>query len=65
MNWLWQSLYHATAMLRETLWALVLGFSLSAFLQAFVRNEHITKRFGQTNLQSVGFAGKKPSLRSV
>jgi uncharacterized membrane protein YraQ (UPF0718 family) len=56
MNWPWQSLYHAAAMLWETLWALVLGFSLSAFLQAFVRNEHITKRFGQTNLRSVGLA---------
>ena len=56
MIWLWHSLYAAAAMLWETLWALVLGFSLSAFLQAFVRNEHITERFGQTNLRSVGLA---------
>ncbi|MGH7954041.1 MAG: permease, partial [Limisphaerales bacterium] len=38
------------------LWALVLGFSLSAFLQVFLRNEQITKRFGQTNLRSVELA---------
>ncbi|MGH7991276.1 MAG: permease, partial [Limisphaerales bacterium] len=56
MNWLWQSLYHAAAMLWETLWALALGFSLSAFLQVFLRNEQITKRFGKTNLRSVGLA---------
>jgi hypothetical protein len=56
MNWLWQSLYHAAAMLWETLWALVLGFSFSGFLQAFFRNEQITKQFGQTDLKSVGFA---------
>ncbi|HWY76277.1 MAG TPA: permease [Verrucomicrobiae bacterium] len=56
MNWLWQSLYAAAAMFWETLWALVLGFTLSAFLQAFVRNEHITRHFGKTNLRSVGLA---------
>ena len=56
MSWLWHSLYAAAAMLWETLWALVLGFSLPAFLQAFVRSEHITERFGQTNLHSVGLA---------
>jgi uncharacterized membrane protein YraQ (UPF0718 family) len=56
MIWLWQSLYHAAAMLWETLWALVLGFGLSAFLEVFLRNEQITKHFGQTNLRSVGLA---------
>jgi uncharacterized membrane protein YraQ (UPF0718 family) len=56
MSWLLQSLYHAAAMLWETLWALVLGFSLSAFLRTFLRNEQITKYFGQTNLRSVGLA---------
>ena len=56
MNWLWQGLYHAVAMLWETLWALTLGFSLSAFLQVFLRNGQITKHFGQTNLRSVGLA---------
>lgn len=56
MNWLWQSLYHAAAMLWETLWALVLGFSLSAFLQVFFRKEQITKQFGRTGLREVALA---------
>jgi hypothetical protein len=37
MNLLWHGLYAAAAMLWETLWALVLGFSLSAFVQVFFR----------------------------
>jgi uncharacterized membrane protein YraQ (UPF0718 family) len=53
MNWLWQSLYFAAAMLWETLWALVLGFALSACLQVFCRKEQITKHFGRTNLRAV------------
>jgi uncharacterized membrane protein YraQ (UPF0718 family) len=56
MNWLWQSLYHAAAMLWETLWALVLGFSLSAFLQVFFRNEQVTKQFGRAGLREVALA---------
>lgn len=56
MNWLWQSLYHAAAMLWETLWALVLGFSLSAFLRVFLRKEQITKQFGRAGLREVALA---------
>jgi uncharacterized membrane protein YraQ (UPF0718 family) len=56
MNWLCQSLYHAAAMLWETLWALVLGFSLSAFLQVFFRKEQITKQFGRAGLREVALA---------
>jgi uncharacterized membrane protein YraQ (UPF0718 family) len=56
MNWLWQSLYHAAAMLWETFWALVLGFSLSAFLQVFFRKEQITKQFGRAGLREVALA---------
>ena len=55
-NWLWQSLYYAAVMLWETLWALVLGFALSACLQVFCRKEQITKQFGRTNLRSVVLA---------
>ena len=43
-------------MLWETLWALVLGFSLSAFLQAFFRKEQITKQFGHAGLREVALA---------
>jgi hypothetical protein len=56
MSWLWQSLYQAAAMLWETLWALVLGFSLSAFLQVFFRKEQITKQFGRAGLREVALA---------
>jgi uncharacterized protein len=56
MIWLWHSLYASAAMLWETLWALVLGFSLSACLQVFFRNEQIIEHFGKTNLRSVGLA---------
>jgi uncharacterized membrane protein YraQ (UPF0718 family) len=56
MNWLWHSLYSAAAMLWETLWALVLGFSLSAFLQVFFRKEQITKQFGRSGLREVALA---------
>lgn len=56
MNWLWQSLYAAAVMLWETLWALVLGFSLSAFVQVFFRKEQIAKHFGRAGLREVALA---------
>lgn len=56
MHWLWHSLYSAAVMFWETLWALVLGFSLSAFLQVFFRKEQITKQFGRTGLREVALA---------
>src|SRR5271154_421495 len=56
MNWFWQSLYHAAAMLWETFWALVLGLSLSACLQVFFRSEQITKQFGRAGLREVALA---------
>jgi uncharacterized protein len=56
MNWLGQSLYQAAAMLWETLWALVLGFSLSACLQVFFRKEQLSRQFGQTGLREVALA---------
>jgi hypothetical protein len=56
MNWLWQSLYHAAAMLWATLWALVFGFTLSAFVQVFFRKEQIAKHFGRAGLREVALA---------
>jgi uncharacterized membrane protein YraQ (UPF0718 family) len=53
MNWLWLSLYHAFVMLWETLWALVLGFGISAALQVFVSKERMTRAFGATNLRTM------------
>ena len=56
MHWLWQSLYAAAIMLWETLWALVLGFSLSAFVQVFFRREQIAKHFGRAGFREVALA---------
>jgi uncharacterized protein len=56
MNWLWQSLYAAAAMLWETLWALVLGFGLSAFVQVFFRKEQIAKHLGRSGLRELALA---------
>jgi uncharacterized protein len=56
MNWLWLSLYHALAMLWATFWALVMGFTVSGVLQAFVSKEQMSRAFGQTNLKSVSLA---------
>jgi uncharacterized membrane protein YraQ (UPF0718 family) len=56
MHWLWQSLYHAAAMLWATFWALVLGFAVSGVLQVFVSKERMSRLFGRTNLRSVAIA---------
>src|SRR5438874_13575885 len=56
MDWLWLGLYHALAMLWATFWALVLGFTISGVLQAFVSKEQMSRAFGQTNLKSVSLA---------
>jgi uncharacterized protein len=56
MNWLWLSLYHGFAMFWETLWALVLGFGISAALQIFVSKEQMTRAFGVTNWRTMSLA---------
>ena len=56
MDWLWISIYHATAMFWEVLWALVFGFTISGVLQVFVSKEEIAKRFGKVNLRSIVMA---------
>lgn len=56
IHWLTGSLYAAAAMLWEMLWALVLGFTISACLQVFVRSEKIAEQFGKADLRSVGLA---------
>ena len=56
MNWFLHGLYEAAIMLWQTLWALVLGYAISAFLQVFVRQEQMTEHFGRTNLRSLGLA---------
>lgn len=56
MNWLAHGFYEAALMLWQTLWALVLGYSLSALLRVFVRKEQMTEHFGRANLRSMGWA---------
>jgi uncharacterized membrane protein YraQ (UPF0718 family) len=53
MNWLWLGFYHAFIMFWETLWALVLGFGISAALQVFVSKERMTRAFGATSLRTM------------
>lgn len=56
MNWVLHGFSEALLMLWQTLWALVLGYSISALLQVFVRREHMTQRFGRASLKSMGWA---------
>lgn len=56
MNWLRHSLYESAAMFWEVLWALVLGFAISALLQIFVSRERMTKALGGTGLREVALA---------
>src|ERR1043166_7649516 len=53
MQSLWVGLYHAFAMFWETLWALVLGFGISAALQVFVSKTQMTRVLGRSGLREV------------
>jgi uncharacterized protein len=46
-------IYHGAAMFWETLWALVLGFGISAALQVFVTKERMTQLLGRAGLQEM------------
>src|SRR5438034_2938634 len=50
------ALWMAFAMFWETLWALVLGFGISAALQVFVSKEQMTRAFGVANLRTMSLA---------
>ena len=56
ISWLGRSLYESAAMFWEVLWALVLGFGVSALLQVFVSKDRMTQEFGRTSLRSVALA---------
>jgi uncharacterized membrane protein YraQ (UPF0718 family) len=56
METITNGVYAAAAMLWEMLWALVLGFGISAAMQVFVSKEKMGQMFGRTNLRSVGLA---------
>jgi uncharacterized protein len=46
MGWLWHALSIAGSMTWEILWALILGFALSAIVQAVVRRETVIRALG-------------------
>jgi uncharacterized membrane protein YraQ (UPF0718 family) len=52
-SWIWIGVYHAAAMFWETLWALVLGFGISAALQVFVSKERMTGLLGRSGLREI------------
>lgn len=56
MHALQMGLYHGLAMFWETLWALVLGFGISAALQVFVSREQMSRLFGRVNLKTMMLA---------
>lgn len=56
MDWLLESLYRSAAMLWQMLWALVLGFSISGFLQTFVSKEQMARAFGKNGLREIALA---------
>ncbi len=56
MSWLWHSLFESAAMFWETLWALVLGFSLSALAQVFVSKQQMQRLLGKAGLREMALA---------
>ncbi len=56
LSWLWHSLFESAAMFWEVLWALVLGFAVSAALQVFVSKERMTQALGRAGLREVALA---------
>jgi uncharacterized membrane protein YraQ (UPF0718 family) len=56
MGWLWHALAIAGSMTWEILWALILGFLLSAIVQAVVRRETITRALGSDRPRSLAAA---------
>jgi uncharacterized membrane protein YraQ (UPF0718 family) len=56
MGWLWHALAIAGAMTWEILWALILGFALSAVVQAVVRRESVVRAMGDDSPRSLAAA---------
>ena len=56
LPWIGRSLYESAAMFWEVLWALVLGYGISAVLQVFVGKEQMTKALGRAGLREVALA---------
>ena len=56
MGWLWHASAIAGSMTWEILWALILGFALSAVVQAVVRRETVVRLLGDDSPQALAAA---------
>jgi uncharacterized membrane protein YraQ (UPF0718 family) len=56
MGWLWHALTIAGSMTWEILWALILGFTLSAVVQAVVRRETVQRLLGDDSPKALAAA---------
>jgi uncharacterized membrane protein YraQ (UPF0718 family) len=56
MEWLQEAVLRAAAMLWQMLWALVLGFSISAMLQTFVSKSQMAHTLGDNGLRPISLA---------
>ena len=56
MGWLWHALAIAGSMTWEILWALILGFALSAIVQAVVRRETVVRLLGDDSPRALAAA---------
>jgi uncharacterized protein len=56
MGWLWHALAIAGSMTWEILWALILGFTLSAIVQAVVRREAVVRGLGTDSPRALAAA---------
>jgi uncharacterized membrane protein YraQ (UPF0718 family) len=56
VGWLWHALAIAGSMTWQILWALVLGFALSAIVQAVVRRESVVRLMGDDSTRSLAAA---------
>jgi uncharacterized membrane protein YraQ (UPF0718 family) len=71
MTWLWHALAIAGSMTWEILWALILGFALSAVVQAVVRREAVVRALGDDGTAALaratglGIASSSCSYASV
>jgi uncharacterized membrane protein YraQ (UPF0718 family) len=71
MSWLWHALAIAGSMTWEILWALILGFTLSAVVQAVVRRETVIRAMGSDSpaalarAAGLGMASSSCSYASV
>ena len=56
MGWLWHALTITGSMTWEILWALILGFALSAVVQAVVRREAVMRALGDDSPRALAAA---------